>query len=316
MKRVLLPLLGLSAVGLRADHGPGTSGGGLSVMSGEVLRPGAFSLDWRSDYTAFRSLDDAGIAAKAADAGGIDLLDHSWLHSVSLGVGLTETVQLSATVGWYAPSGGATASVDPATGAVTRVANDPRGLTDLWINAKWAVYKGPAGRLALTGGVKLPTGKKDVRDASGDPVDFASTPGSGATDFQAGLGYSTFLTAHLTLDASVARTFRGTYRGYRLGDRTDAGAALAWRLTDSIRSYPQGSLFLELNYRDLDRVRDQGVTDGNSGGRALFTSPGFRLAFSPRSALTLAGQLPLRQSPNGAQTETRFKAVVALSFSF
>jgi hypothetical protein len=316
MKRLALPLLCLASLALRADHGPGTSGGGLSVQSGETLHAGAFSLEWRSDYTAFKTLSDAGIAAKAGPGGDIDLLDHSWLHTLTFGYGLTDTVQVSGSFGYYDPSGGASAAVDPVTSAVTRTANDPKGLTDLWLNAKWAVYRGPAGRLALFGGVKLPTGRKDVTDAAGDPVDYASTPGSGAVDYQAGLGYSTFLTARLTLDASASHTFRGIYRGYRLGGRTDAGVAMAWRFADSVRTFPQASAFLELNYRDLGRIENQGITDENSGGSALFTSPGLRFAFSPRAALTLAAQIPLGQSPNGAQVETRFKAVAALSFSF
>ncbi len=314
MKR--LALLCLAPLALRADHGPGTSGGGLSVQSGEVLHQGVFSLDWRSDYTAFKTLTDAGIAAKAGPGGDIDLLGHSLLHTLSLGYGLSDSVQLSASFGYYQPSGGATADVDPNTGAVTRVANDPAGLTDLWVNGKWAFYRGPAGRFAAFAGVKLPTGKKDVTDAAGDPVDYASTPGSGATDWQAGFGYSTYLTARLTLDASASHTFRGTYHDYRLGDRTDAGVALAWRFTPDIRSFPQAGAFLELNYRDLGRIENQGVQDENSGGTALFASPGLRFAPSPRMAFTLAVQLPLSQSPHGAQVETRFKAVAALSFSF
>jgi len=37
----------------RADHGPGTSGGGASTQSGETLKPGKFSVELRTDYTEF-----------------------------------------------------------------------------------------------------------------------------------------------------------------------------------------------------------------------------------------------------------------------
>ncbi len=299
-----------------ADHGPGTSGGGLSVQSGEVLKRGAWSFELRSDYTAFNIPSDAEIAMKAAAAGDIDVLDRSLLHGVSLSYGIAEDLQVSASLGYYTASGGGTVSLNPDTGVLTRSTNEPEGFTDLWINGKWAFYKGPAGRFALFGGVKIPTGKKDVLDSNGEPVDFASTPGSGATDFVGGLGYSTFVTSQLTLDASVSSTFRGIYHGYRLGDRLDAGVALGWRLTENIHTFPQSAAFLELNYRSIGKVEVQGAHDDNSGGSAVFLSPGLRFGFSPRASLSFALQLPLGQSPNGAQIETKFKAVAGLSLSF
>lgn len=299
-----------------ADHGPGTSGGGMTVQSGETLKAGKISMEWRSDYTAFKVPSDAEIRAKAEAAGDIDLLDHSLLHSLNVGYGLTDTFQLSATMGYYSTSGGATASFDPNTSEITRAANRPNGLTDTWLQAKWAFYKGPAGRFAAIAGLKLPTGKKGFTDSEGNPVDYASTPGSGAADTQAGVGYSTFLTSNLTLDASFSHTWRGTYRGTRLGDRTDTGMALAYRLTDDIRSFPQFGVFTEVNFRSIGKVLANGELDDNSGGRAFFMSPGFRCAVSPKLAFTLAGQLPLHQAPNGAQIETKFKAVAAVSLTF
>jgi hypothetical protein len=155
-----------------------------------------------------------------------------------------------------------------------------------------------------------------VLDSNGNPVDYSSTPGSGATDFMAGFGYSTYLTSQFTLDASASHTVRGTYSGYRLGGRTEAGVAFAWRFKNDIRAFPNGALFVEANYRDIGKVQVRGEQDGNSGGTAFFLSPGFRIAFNPRASLSMAAQLPLSQSPNGAQIETKLKAVASLSLSF
>lgn len=312
------PILMALAVGgsLWADHGPGTSGGGLSVQSGETLKPGAWAFELRSDYTAFKIPSDADIASKAAAAGAIDLLDHSLLHGASLACGVSEDLQFSLSFGYYTAMGGGTVGVDPDSGALVRSTNESKGVTDLWINSKWALYKGPAGRLAFYGGVKFPTGKTDVRDSNGEAVDFASTPGSGATDYLAGFGYSTYLTPQLTLDASAGHTFRGAYHDYRLGGRTEAGMAVGWRFTQNIRTFPQYAAFMELNYRSNGKVEVQGEHDDNSGGSALFLSPGLRFGFSPRASFSLAAQLPVRQNPNGAQIETKFKAVASLSLSF
>ncbi len=286
------------------------------MQSGEVVKRGAWSFELRSDYTAFKIPSDADIAAKAAAASEIDVLGHSLLQNASFSFGLAENLQLSMSIGYYTAIGGGTLSVDKDSGGLVRSTNEPKGLTDLWINGKWGFYKGPAGRIALYGGMKIPTGKKDVRDSNGEPVDFASTPGSGAADFTAGFGYSTYLSPQLTLDVSAGHTFRGTYHDYRLGDRTEAGVAFGWRFTGNIRAFPQSAAFLELNYRRNGNVQILGRRDGNSGGNAVFLSPGFRFGFSPGASFSLAAQLPLSQSPNGAQIETKLKAVASLSLSF
>lgn len=45
---VLATMLLLSTAS-HADHGPGTSGGGISTQSGETLKPMRFSLELRTD---------------------------------------------------------------------------------------------------------------------------------------------------------------------------------------------------------------------------------------------------------------------------
>ena len=315
-RRILCLVALLPGRSLMADHGPGTSGGGLSVQTGEVLKRGAWAFEMRSDYTAFKVAGDAEITAKATAAGDIDVLDRSLLHVVSLAFGVAENLQLSASFGYYSASGGGTVRYDPDSGGLSRSSNEPKGLTDLWINGKWALYQGPAGRFALSGGVKLPTGKKDVRDSKGGSVDFASTPGSGATDFMVGFSYSTYLTSQLTLDASAGQIFRGTYHDYRLGDRLDAGVGLGWRFTENIRTFPQVAASVELDYRHSGKAEAQGEREENSGGSSVYLGPGLRFSFSSDASLWLALQLPVHQSPNGAQIETKLKVAASLSLSF
>lgn len=313
--RLLAAALALAAPALRADHGPGTSGGGLSVPGGEVLKAGRWSLEWRTDLTTFKGLSDGEIAARAG-AGEVDLLDRSLLHTLTAAWGFREAFQVSASLGWYTASGGAHAEVDPDTGEVEHAANHPSGPTDLWLQGKWAAYKGPAGRFAVFAGLKLPTGRWDLRDDAGEPVDLAATPGSGAVDGQLGVGYSTYLTPRWTLDAGASHTWHGTKRDTRLGARTDAGVAVACRFTEDVKHTPGASAFLELNWRHLEPMRSGGEAEPNSGGTALFATPGLRIALTPHATLTLAAALPLRQDLRGVQVETRLKASAALAWVF
>jgi len=82
-----------------ADHGPGTSGGGVGTPSGETMKPGKLSISLREDFTEFQSLSDATIADKAARGGSIDLLDRSYLTSVAVSYGVVENFLVGAAIG-------------------------------------------------------------------------------------------------------------------------------------------------------------------------------------------------------------------------
>src|SRR3954467_3849065 len=81
-----------------ANHGPGTSGGASYTASGETLKEGKFDLSLREDYTQFADISRAGAERRAAEAGEFDALDHSWLTSASLAYGITDDLQVSATI--------------------------------------------------------------------------------------------------------------------------------------------------------------------------------------------------------------------------
>src|SRR3954463_5380727 len=124
----------LSAISpAHADHGPGTSGGGASTQSGETLKPGKFSVELREDYTEFQDLSPAQIDAKAAKAGEIDLLDRSFIESISFSYGVVENFQVGLTIGYYHAVNARSAEFDSGTGDTEVSTFDPDGLTDLWL---------------------------------------------------------------------------------------------------------------------------------------------------------------------------------------
>ena len=131
-----------------------------------------------------------------------------------------------------------------------------------------------------------------------------------------GLAFSRFLTSRLTVDASAQYTFRTEYGGFRLGDRIDGGAALAYRFTGDIKSFPQAGLFAEANVRHLTKSEDGGVSDPNTGGTVLFLTPGIRVGFNRNLSVTFGAPLPALQHLNGEQLKTMFKLTAALNVSF
>src|SRR6478609_4548029 len=84
-----------------ANHGPGTSGGGSYTVSGEVLKQGKFDLTLREDFTQFEKIKSAEAERRAEKAGAFDALENAYLTSFSIAYGVTEELQLGATIGYY-----------------------------------------------------------------------------------------------------------------------------------------------------------------------------------------------------------------------
>jgi hypothetical protein len=299
-----------------ANHGPGTSGGGSYTVSGEVLKQGKFDLTLREDFTQFEKIKSAEAERRAEKAGEFDALEDAYLTSFSIAYGVTDELQVGATIGYYSGHNFIDAESEDG-GPAESSDGDPEGLTDLNLNAKLRIYRGPMGNLAILGGVIAPVGNNDQRLASGELLEFSSQPGTGAWAFQLGVGYSRFLTSQLTTDLGAVYTLRTEYQGFKVGDRLDLGVALAYRLTPSIRQFPNWSVFGEANavWIGKDHSDEEG-DNPNSGGWTIYLTPGVRVRLNEQVAFTFAASLPVSQDLNGDQIESRFKLAAALSFAF
>lgn len=297
-----------------ANHGPGTSGGGSSTMSGETLRQGGFDLSLRTDYTSFEHKSRAQAEQEAIANGEFDAIDHSLIESFSVAYGITDDVQVGVQLGYYWGSGFIDAEEDGGGGATSATA-DPRGLTDTWVTGKFRVMHGANGHLAVQAGVKLPTGKDDERLSDGEKLEPSSQPGSGAVDYQLGLAYSRYLTSRVTIDASGIYTLRTEHADFQVGDRFDLGLAAAWRLTEDVRAFPNWSVSGELLGVWVGKDEDAGAANESSGGETVYFAPGVRARFNPHVALSLAPAVPIHQDLNGSQVETDAKLSFTLSMS-
>ena len=145
---LLLALLFSPAV-THANHGPATTGGGSSTISGETLKEGGivFSLD--ESYTSFEDISREQAEVEAIKSGEFDALSDAYTTNFSLAYGVTDDFQLEAQIGWYSGRGfidahaseheddheaemlsfAKSASADSAT-------ENPEGLTDLVIRGK------------------------------------------------------------------------------------------------------------------------------------------------------------------------------------
>jgi hypothetical protein len=307
--------LGILAPSAFANHGPGTSGGGATVASGETLKQGMSDFTLRTDFTQFENISDSEAAQRAQASGSFDALDHAFVNSLSGAFGVTDDFQIGAQIGYYSGIGFISADSN-GMGGVDVGDGNPRGFMDTWLGAKWRVMHGQPGNLSLMCGLKLPTGRHDVHLSNGELLEFSSQPGTGALDGQLGFAYSRFLTSRVTVDASFSYTLRGTFEDFTVGDRMDSGVALAYRLTEDIKEFPNYSVSGELVDVWIGKDVESGAANDNSGGNTVYVQPGFRTRFNPHVALGVSAGCPVLQDLNGDQVESRIKASAALSFSF
>ena len=178
-----------------------------------------------------------------------------------------------------------------------------------------ATFEGPEPTLGTAGvnfGVKLPTGRTDVRNADGDLAERTLQPGTGTTDLLAGAYYSKLLPAR-NLSWFAQGLFQlplNSHDEYRPGRRLSLDAGVRYGVGDNL------GLMLQANA--LVKARDSGnqAEPEDTGGRSLFLSPGVSYAVTP--ALQIYGfvQLPVYQYVNGVQLTARHAVAIGITSRF
>jgi hypothetical protein len=194
----------------------------------------------------------------------------------------------------------------------TRDLADPElyALVRLW-SSNFAPGLGRRAWISALGGVKTSWGKNDLRQ-DGERLDEHVQPGTGSTDWFAGLSGLYLLDARSTVFASaqVRQTGENDF-GYEYGNLTLANFGYERKVTK------RADAALELNYRDVarDRIDAAGALDPNTGGAILYLTP--RLMFDLGRGIVgrLSVQVPVYRDLNGEQTE-KAVANVGLTYLF
>ena len=179
---------------------------------------------------------------------------------------------------------------------------------------QWHTESAAAERLDFFGatfGLKLPTGRTDVRNADGDLAERTLQPGSGTTDLLLGgyfrrvLGSGTSWFADLLWQRPL-----NSHEEFRPGDRLSLDVGVRREMSERL------GLMLQLNY--LHRARDGGdqAEPDDSGGKFLFLSPGVSYALGNNLQLYSFVQLPLYQYVNGVQLTSRWAFLSGASLRF
>ena len=194
------------------------------------------------------------------------------------------------------------------------------GLGDITLSTRYTVFRrdgpGRTFRVAPFLGLKLPTGRSRTRDSIGLLPPSVRT-GTGSWDPLGGI-VLTHQTLDFQIDAQASYRVNTRADGFEAGDVARADLSFQYRLLPRrIEGGTPGFLYgvAEANLRHRGHNSVNGVADRNSGGFALFVSPGLQYV-TKRWIVELGAQLPAMQRLNGTALEDDFILRVGFRLNF
>ena len=198
------------------------------------------------------------------------------------------------------------------------------------------LFRDEAGNtVTLAGGIKLPTGESQVRNAQGRLVHAMMQPGTGSLDFLAGVSGRVYLGGGpdgktWSIEPGLSYQINGTNElGYRFGNRFGYDLGVSCRLGESF------TLTTALNGIVTGRDSQNGTLDpqtgttayqspstslvdnvANTGASFLYLAPGIHWKISDDVTLRANHRIPLSRSVNGTQIVTDGWTTVNLSVGF
>ncbi|URD60035.1 transporter [Sphingomonas sp. KRR8] len=342
----LLALAFVSSPAL-ADHmGPSgvASGGGQIVFGPDTLDEGHGSLGFRLTFTRPEQRSDAVLEALAGQHIHAHNTNYNLNASVGAAYGITHELTLSAELPYVRRDGlreGEHSHVDgQAINEVTQLGN-VAGIGDLNVLAKYRLTHGDGLNVAAVIGLKVPTGRTGVRSPDGERLETEHQPGTGSWDPIVGASAGSTL-GPVQLAASALYQFSGRgAQDTRLGDRFQAGVALSHRfgIADHDHAEPahhhdhdddgdndgdhhahpahaSWDGFVELSGEWEGRQTIAGEVEEESGGKALWLTPGARFTSAGGFSFGASVGLPAWQRIRASHPKNRYRVSLAVARAF
>ena len=195
------------------------------------------------------------------------------------------------------------------------------GLGDLELSATRMFVVGSGPRFRVGFGLKAPTGKRDpALTEDGDPIEPSARLGTGAWDVLANLGaewrfHASGKAAEVTMPLRV--TLAGRYNGSGI-EEFRHGAEVQLNLGTEYPLAKHVALLVQSNYR-VRAKDDSGAAldedEANTGGTALYATPGLRFDAVPGFSIYGLAQFPIYERVNGIQVVAESNLVLGISRS-
>jgi hypothetical protein len=182
---------------------------------------------------------------------------------------------------------------------------------DLRVTARHEIVAHHEQSFGVSFGVKLPTGRTDIKNADGDAAERSLQPGSGTTDLLLGAHWRVELSADSRAFASISADIAGPqHDDFQPGNKYQLD--LGWQKSFGDRL----SIPIQLNIAVKERDRGDEAEPEDSGNTTIALSPGVNYQLSPNWLMYGYYQHPLYRHGNGVQLTANWSAVVGASFSF
>lgn len=199
------------------------------------------------------------------------------------------------------------------------------GLGDLTLITQYDILDFSQFQVALSAGVKLPTGQVSHRNVSRIFLSPDMQSGSGTFDYilRSALNITELGIPFLSMNLSVAFRDNGinnrfgsteTFEGRRFGFGDEWTFISGWRY---ILVNKHGTFVPDLNvkYRIQEPNTEQFTAAPNSGGSWLSIPVGLSYVFDPNKSARIYAEFPVYQNLNGLQISTSFTAGVQFNYS-
>ncbi len=213
---------------------------------------------------------------------------------------------------------GAEVAVHPQTGG-------DEGIGDFALLVRWTAFTrhtlASTTLVAVSAGMKTPTGATDGRADDGGFLDAHVQLGTGSVDALLGMSVS-----HSGGRWSLSVNLLGAVKGegeagnidYEFGDSLNYDFTARWRAWPAVAGAAPRQMFVSLGLGGEARGREEeaGVELAASGGHAVFLTPGVQLNLGGQWVAEVAYYHPLHQSLNGIQLGDDYKVVGSLTYLF
>lgn len=321
-----------------ADHvgpsGVGGSSASLQVIGPDTLQAGKSAAGFRIVYLRPDRRSDAQLEALAADHIHAHNSDYNINAAAGFAYGITNRLTVSAELpyvrrshlreGEHSHDGGVATNEVVKLGTVS-------GIGDLSLLAKYRLTGDEGIKFALIGGLKAPTGSTHKQSLEGERLETEHQPGSGSWDPLAGASIGAEL-GPVALTSSLLYQFaRPGAQHTRLGDRAVGGIALSHHfgpaehhhhddddhdLHDAPHGHAAWDIFIEAAGEWEGRQKVAGEIEEDSGGKAIWLSPGAR--FTSPSGFSVSGAigLPIWQRIRPSHPDNDFRLTLAVGKAF
>ena len=202
------------------------------------------------------------------------------------------------------------------------------GIGDLSLLGSYSVFGGYSmpSSLSLQLGGKLPTGKRNIEEVGGHQPEPSARPGTGSLDGFVGAHYMhrVSLSALQGESADIPFFAGALYRlngkgtdDYRIGNEWLVSAGGGYPITGAIQLVGQ----LNAKFREKDESAEE-VEPGevphtdNTGGTAIYATPGLRARITPAIAAYGYFQFPLYERVNRIQLVAPYHVMVGTTYGF